>query len=366
MGVNYRGILLVFPFLTFGFSFKYHIYLQGRYDRGELKLSPTGFQQKGDLYLRRVGAIFKFDPTKVLRFVVKLESVNLFRNYKGGKEEYFPKKVLVKKLYLKWEISKYLSLKLGRDKKPFSREGLNSSLRLLLVDKTVLFSEVKKFFGDYYAPQGEVIFQPKRFLKIYLATFYGWSVRDKNPFGKNLTIKPKRYWLNNFVGRVEFSPRGWEEKKKGNTTFGKRVFVLGFSYAYIGSMEYKRKRALGWATEGDLFFRSPKTAIGRFTAFLEYDRVKYNLSLLGNRSLEGFQTQLGFRPKFKPFGKDIEFGLGFEDIQKHPGRGKYIYEGALNLYPSKNLKLTLGVENVNDLKVGKGALTETLQVQYTF
>ena len=366
MGIHYRKFLLFLPFLTFGVSFKYRFYLQGRYERGDLKLSPAGFQQKGDLYLRRVGAIFKVNPLKGLQFVNKLEAENLFRNYKGGKEEYFPKKVLLKKLYLKWEISKYLSLKLGRDKKPFSREGLNSSLRLLLVDKTALFSEVKKFFGDYYAPQWEVIFQPKRFLKIYLATFYGWSVRDKNPFGKNLTIKPNRYWLNNFVGRVEFSPRGWEEKKRSNTTFGKRVFVLGFSYAYIGSLEYKGKSALGWATSGDLFFRSPKTAIGRFTTFLEYDRVKYILSLSGDRSLEGFQTQLGFRPKFKPFGKDIEFGLGFVELQNHPGKGKYIYSGALNFYPSKNLKLTLGVENVNDLKVGKGALTETLQVQYTF
>ena len=273
---------------------------------------------------------------------------------------------MIKKLYISWEVSKFLTLKVGRDKKPFSREGLNSSRKLLLTDKTELFSKVKKFFGDYYANQVEIVFKPVKFAKIYASTFYGWHLRDKTPFGKKFFVKPKEYWFRNFVGRLEISPPGWEELKKNNTTFGKRTLVLGFSYAYVGSLEYKNKSANGYATDIDLFFRSPKTEIGKFVASFEFDRVKYLLSEGANRYLEGFQSQLGFRPVFKPFGKPLEFALGFEKLNEHPKEVLYGYETNLNCYFNKNLKLTFGVEDLNNLKLGKASLTETFQVQYTF
>ena len=359
-------IFIASPLIVFSQTFKYHVFLQGKLDYGDLFYNGRDYQIKNDLYIRRFGLKLEFQPVRSIKTVAKIEGANLFRNYKSGKSKNFPNKFLVKKLYIRWDIFKNFSLEIGRDKKPFSREGLVSSEKLLLVDKTSLTSEVEKFFGDYYANQVEVIYKPVKSAKLYLSTFYGWYLRDENPFGKKLTVKPNRYWLKNFVGRFEFSPPSWEERKKDNTTFGRKTITFGVSYAYIGSLEVEGKRALGYADGFDIFFRSPKTSLGVFTAFAEYDRLKYLLAASQNFWLEGFQFQFGFRPKFEPFKKPVELALGFEKLEKHPSETVYRYSTNLNWYPSKHFKVALGVEEDNNLKLGKAAIVETLMVQCSF
>ena len=94
---------------------------------------------------------------------------------------------------------------------------------------------------------------------------------------KGYKLSERSYWLNNLWGRIEFSPKGWGEGKKNNTTFGKKVFVLGLSAAGFWNLKANTpsgKRDLKiLAEEFDLFFRSPRWEMGRFTLLGEYESV---------------------------------------------------------------------------------------------
>jgi len=155
------SLFLTIPFLAVASNltvpFKgLHFLLQIRYDYGNLLYRNGDFKTKGDLYIRRFRLIFKRELSQFLSIKLNLAADRWFQDYKKGKEEEAPKKVIFKAAYIKWKPLKNFYLSLGRNKKPITRAGLNSSKNLLLVDKPELYLELKKFLGDYYATQLEV------------------------------------------------------------------------------------------------------------------------------------------------------------------------------------------------------------------
>ena len=328
------------------------------------------FKDRCDNFIRRLEVKFRYRPWRDLLLLTKLATANLFRNYYGGKEKLKPKKVVFKKLFLRWNLNRSLSLEVGRDKKPFSRIGLNSSERTLFADKAKLFLDLKKVIGDYYSEQVGAVFKPSPEWKLFLATSYGWSLKDKNLLPKGARLSEKSYWLNNLWGRFEFSPPGWGERKKNNTTFGGKTLSVGLSIGGFWNLEEKtaggNRDLKVLLREADIFFRSPKWSLGRLTLLGEYDKADYLLKGVPNRSLEGFDFQFGFRPMDE---KLFELGLDFEDIQKHPGGvEEKIYRGGFNLYPLNRLKVsyTYTYTDWNGKFSDKPQRVHTIQLQITF
>ena len=67
MNAKFKGFLFWFPFLTFAVPFKYHFYLQGRFDYGDLLYKGNDYEQKSDFYIRRFGLKFEVKPLKFLK-----------------------------------------------------------------------------------------------------------------------------------------------------------------------------------------------------------------------------------------------------------------------------------------------------------
>ena len=351
-------------------SIFYKGFIQFRTDCGELLFKKDHFSDRCDSYIRRAEVKFRFHPSGGFYIYAKLAADNLFRNYYAGKEKLKPKKVVFKKLYALWKVDKEFLVEFGRDKKPFSRIGLSSAERTLLADKAETFLAFKKALGDYYAEQLEIFLKPIDGWKFYLATSYTWSLKDKNLLPKGYKLSESSYWLNNLWGRIEFSPKGWEEGKKNNTTFGKKVFVLGLSTAGFWNLKANTssgKRNLKvLAEEVDLFFRSPRWEMGRFTLLGEYERVEYLLKGLPNSSLEGFDAQVGFRPGNQRLW---ELGADYERLQKHPaGTEENIYRAGFNLYPIKHLKVsyTFAYTDWSGKFSDRPQRVHTVQFQITF
>jgi hypothetical protein len=269
------------------------------------------------------------------------------------------------------EPSNHLTLKVGRDKKPYSGEGLSSSSKLLLLDKSYLFRKIKKSFGDYYANQLEVMFKiPQKGLRFSIATSYAWHFKTRNPLVKKYPVSLKRYWFNNLFFRFEFVPKPLKGDLKSLNTFGGKTFRLGASYGYVEDLELKTSKGnfngVARLSEIDLFYRSPKTDKGIFTLYGEVDKLSYTFGgSVKNYYLEGFEVQGGYRPPLVFKGIKTETALGFEKITTHPGsKTDYIYEGNVNFYFPKEVKLTLGVSD----KVSSGKAQEiySFQFQWTF
>ena len=359
------------PLLTIGGSFKYSGFFQWRLDYGDLQKTSHGYSSKTDLYLRRFELKTVLKPRRGIKIVSKLALDNWFRNYKGGKGYNFPKKVLIKKLFLQLEPSKYLTLRVGRDKKPYSGEGLSSSSKLLLVDKSYLFRKVKKSFGDYYGNQLEVELKiPQRGLKFSIATAYGWGFKDFNPYRKKYRLTSKRYWLNNAFLRVEYIPPTLKGDTKALNTFGGKTFRIGLSYAYAGNLELKTQGGnyggIARLEEGDILFRTPKWKVGTFSLYGEVDRLAYRFGgNVENYLLEGFELQGGYRPPWVFKGIKSETALGFERITTHPGsKNEYIYGGNVNFYFPKGVKLTLAL--TDRVSGGEAQKVFSFQLQWVF
>jgi len=345
-------------------------FIQLRTDCGELLFQKDHFTNRCDSFIRRAELKFKFQPTNRFYIFTKLAADNLFRNYYGGKKRTKPKKIVFKKLYLAWKADKKLLLEVGRDKKPFSRIGLSSSERTLLADKAELFLKFKKAVGDYYATQLEILLKPLRGWRLYAATAYSWSLKDKNLLKGTYNLSEDGYWLNNLWGRIEYSPKGWEERKRDNTTFGKKALSIGVSAAGFWNLNVYTpggKRDVKMiAREADFFFRSPRWVWGRLTLLGEYEKVKYLVEDLPDSSLEGFDLQIGLRPGRQ---KLWELGVDYEDIQQHPGgKREEIYRAGFNLYPVSHIKVSYTFSYTDWRKkfADKPQRVHTLELQLTF
>jgi hypothetical protein len=355
--------------ISFSGNLQYTGFFQLRFDYGDLLKNTRGYSEREDLYLKKFEFKNTYKVNKKLKLVSKFALNNWFKNYSRESQKDTPYTVKVKKLFLLLRLNKGLSIQLGRDKKPYSGEGLASSTKLLLIDKSFLFKKIKKSFGDYYGEQLQITLkQPKSGIKLSIATAYTWSFRKYNPLKKKFSVSTERKWLNNLFLRLEFNPI--EGDTKSLNTFGGRTLNFGLSYGYAEDMELKTSDGVydgvAHLSEVDFLFRSPKTDKGIFTLYGEADRMKY---LIGgsnkNYSVEDFHVQGGYRPPFSISAAKLEVGLGFEKYDIHPkSKSDYAYEGAINLYLPKRIKLSFGIsDKISD---GEGSDIYSLQCQWIF
>jgi len=350
-----------------------HLLIQARYDYGDLLYDGGNFHKKGDFYIRRFRFILKKKLSKYFSVKLNLAADRWFQDYKKGKEEQTPKRVVFKELYIEWKPSKNFYISIGRNKKPITRAGLNPSKDLLLIDKPQLYLELKKFLGDYYANQVETGgFLLGGVLRYRIATAYAYPFHKYNGLSKT-SVHLRENFFNNYFVRLEFSPPGWVEKNTNNTTFGKRALSFGLSYGYLGKFSVYRgenlEKAAGYLDGFDFFVRKPKLLNGSWVFLYEYLRGKYTIAKGDNISKDGFYFRLGYRP-YLHLKFPLEMGAGFEDINSHPGaKREYIYESCLNLYsPSGRFKFTLDFSIARNIRTysDKSAFLMGSQIQFYF
>ena len=349
-------------------------FLQERLDLGDLQFKSSSFKWRKDIYTRRLDFIFKgyINP---IDFKLELSLDRWFQNYLNGKSINYPNKLIVKIALLRWNFSKNFYFSIGKAKKPFSRVGLVSSKNLLLIDKPELFFKLKHFLGNYYSAQflvGGNFLQNS--LKWQVATAYSYEFHNYNKL-KVKTIHMGRYLFNNIFIRFTFSPQKWLEEKSNNTTFGKRALSIGVSYGYLGDFYIYRNgicsKGVGILEDVDFFIRKPNFVKGSLVLSYEYQKGKYILAKLANRGVEGFYTEIGYRPYFLNFkGLPLEFAFRFEDISFHPGRVReYIYNEGLNIYSlNKKLKFTYNLQIINHIREYDNRVQKinSFQLQYFF
>ena len=368
---------MFFPFLGFASGLtapKVNLLLQTRYDSGDLLYENGTFKERGDLYIRRLRLLIKQPLTRRVDLEFNIAADRWFQDYKNGVKKSATEKVVFRKALIRFRLKPWFVVSFGRDKKPFSRAGLNSSKNLLMVDKPAVFLKTMNWLGDYYATQLEIsgnLYGGK--LKYALATFYPYKLHYYNDL-KAEQIHVRRYFFDNAVFRISLSPiSGWVERKINNTTFGEKAFSVGFSYGYAGGfnalLEGVWNRVVAHLLSGDLFLRTPKVLGGKWVTLAEYVKGTYNLSRLTDRSTEGVYLQVGYRPfAFKKF--PVEITARVESLSFHPGgKGEKIYSGGFNLYsPDRRVKFTYNLSAVDYEKIfsGKRAWVNSLQLQIVF
>ncbi len=354
------------------FSPKVEVLIQPRLDYGDLYFTDGSFKKEKDFYLRRFELKISQKVGEVKLFA-KLAANRFFENYLKGKKENYPHIVYIKKLYALWNYKPSFKLLVGRDKKPFSRAGLNSSETLLLVDKPQLFLDLKTWPGDYYAAQIEAQgFLKGGTVRYRIATANAYRFEVYNHLNAQ-NVHVNQALGNNWFFRLELSPKGWVERKINNTTLGKRFITFGLSAGYLGNFKatYHGITTSGYATlRGiDFSFRLP-SKVGNIVFSSEYLKGKYHLSKLENKTTEGFYVQGGYLLPFKVFNTFLETAFRFEKITNHPGdKRSYIYTFGFNDYlKGKRLKFSYDwsyIGNVNTFE-GKDQIINRFQVQIVF
>ncbi len=321
-----RYALFLLPFaLSFGQDLKVKVRLQPRFDFGSLTVNSSG--QDFDAYLRRVRLSFKKKVGNLL-LDLTLKADKAYRDfdaYKGVKSHHGVK-VGIHYAFADWKVSKGFSLLIGIKKKAYTRQGLVSSSRQLLIERAHLVETAKKWLGDYYDFQ--VMFHGKikdGVFRYMVSLSDGQSVENKNKLNG---IKKERGGM--VALRLEFSPPNWIEKKKDDTTIGKgRAISFGISYASNNNLKYKNQNTYATFVGGDLFFRYKNLVFSGEYLKMEYKNFKKE---------EGFYVQGGYLIR----SLKLEPALRYEVINN---RTKILTFGINRYYLGHHLKWSFNVVN---------------------
>lgn len=200
------------------FNMKARVRLQPRWDYGDLTTETLGgvtsFATQSDLYIRRARLEIGGNLTKALTYGFVLEADKSDQKSTSGAT------TKLHYAYFNYKFDDAFSVRVGKEKLPYSRVSLTSSSKQLLVERPLSTEAAKKFFGNYY--QTNVMLHGK--LADGMFNYYA-DVADGVNGGANTRGGPA------LIGRIELSPPGFVEKGKSDAHLGKgQHMTLGLSY----------------------------------------------------------------------------------------------------------------------------------------
>jgi hypothetical protein len=142
------------------------------------------------------------------------------------------------------EIGKYLSIRGGQFKVPFTRQRLNSSSSLQLVDRSIVNDEFNldrdvgvDFHGRLFGEQ----------LEYHLGIFTGHGINNRNENSDNKML---------YVGRLAWHPFGFFDYKETDYDYSETLkATLGFAAAHNGGGEI-RTGAIRTAVSDDIYMNT--------------------------------------------------------------------------------------------------------------
>lgn len=310
--------------------------LQPRFDFGDLieNSAGTSYEREGDLYFRRVRLEFKGHLIEGLVYNLTFDADKWGKTGNADAVDLYY-------AYLRYPYADYLNVEFGKHKLPYSRVSLSSSSKQLLIERPAATETAKKFFGDYaqtmITADGKINKFKEGEIKYYVALADGIVLGDVVATGPTRTAHSAGPLL---IGRVEFSPTGYTEKKKSDAHLGQgRHLTVGLNYAFQNSIEFDEntfsqdRRLLGIDISGHL---------EELTLQFEYNSLKKesNDPAIADVEPKGWYVQAGY---FIP-GRDIEPVVRYE-----------IFDQDSNINASKEEITTIGLNwypKGHTLKIG--------------
>ena len=261
------------------------VLVQPRLDFGDLNITRDGsrYESESDLYIRRAHLKFNGSLIKNLKYALHLSGDKWEQKGHDDKIQLFY-------AYLDYTFLKELALRGGKAKLPYSRVSLTPSTSQLLIETPVSTEAAKKVFSSYYQPH---LLLHGKFLGGILA--YKGACGDGWEGGKTLRAGNTVHKANPlFVGRIEFSPPGWIEKRQSDAHLGQgRHLTLGANYAIQDSIEY---REIAFEEDRDLLGFDLSGHWKGITAQFEYNQWRQDFAEPAKRNVEprGWYLQGGY------------------------------------------------------------------------
>ncbi len=315
------------------------VLLQPRFDLGDLveNSAGTSYDTEGDLYFRRARLYVKGHMMENLQYTLTFEADKWDKT--GNADN-----VGLYYAYLRYHHSDTLNVELGKHKLPYSRISLTSSSKQLLVDSPASVGAAKSLFGSYgqfmVMADGKIDKFNQGEVKYYVAFADGITTGDAVAAGR--TAQSAGPLL---MGRVEFSPTGYIEKKKSDAHLGKgKHFTVGLNYAFQNSIEFDENT---YSQDRSLFGFDLSAHYEELTLQFEYNSVKEESSdpAIADVEPQGWYAQAGYFIA----GHDIEPVVRYESFDQDSNVNaskEEITTIGINWYP-KGHTLKLGANLVH-------------------
>jgi len=310
------------------------VFFQPRLDLGDIAENSAGtaYDSEGDLYFRRARLYVSGHLMENLEYALTLEADKWDRT--GNADN-----VGLYYAYLRYHHSEALNVEVGRHKLPYSRVSLTSSSKQLIIDSPASVGPAKSLFGSYEQFMVKADGKVGRFkegeIKYYVAFADGITTGDTVAAGR--TAQSAGPVL---MGRVEFSPTGYIEKKKSDAHLGKgKHFTVGLNYAFQNSIEFDEN---AYSQDRRLFGIDISTHYEELTLQFEYNSVKEesNDPAIADVEPQGWYAQAGYFIA----GYDIEPVVRYESFDQDSnvnGSKEEVTTVGLNWYPKGHtLKLS--------------------------
>lgn len=314
------------------------VMLQPRFDYGDLieNSAGTSYEREGDLYFRRARLYVKGNFFENLKYNLTLDADKWDKT--GNTDS-----VNLHYAYLRYHYKDELNIEIGKHKLPYSRIALTSSSKQLIIDTPASVGAAKDLFGGYgqfmVMADGKINKLKAGEIKYYVAFADGIAE------GTALTSNPAPVRTAHnagavIIGRVEFSPTGYTEKKKSDAHLGKgKHLTIGFNYAFQHSIEFDENI---YSQDRSLLGLDLSAHYGELTVQFEYNSVKEDSNEPGLVDVEprGWYAQAGYFVA----GPDIEPVVRYE-----------IFDQDSNINASKEEIITIGMNwypKGHSLKVG--------------
>jgi phosphate-selective porin len=191
--------------------------VQPRLDYGDLLVSRDGrtFDTSRDIYLRRVRASLTGTVLSRFHYVLTLDGDRVSQNGR-------PNQVSVTDAAVDFRVADALVIRAGRAKLPFTRIGLTSSARQLLVDRPIFIDAARGLFTD--VNQANLLVRGRLLdgaIAYYGAVADGWSsgaqIYSSGTDRPAVTVRDSGIL---WVARLELSPPGLAESHKSDSHIG--------------------------------------------------------------------------------------------------------------------------------------------------
>jgi len=313
--------------------------LQPRLDFGDLVKNDAGtsYDSDSDLYFRRVRLELKGRLTENLRFNLTFDADKWDKTGNADSVDLYY-------AYLRYRYADYLNVEVGKHKLPYSRVSLTSSSKQLLVERPASSEKAKKLFGDYGQMMITVDGKVNKFkegeIKYYVAFADGIVAGDTVAAAR--TAQSAGPLL---IGRIEFSPKGYIEKKKSDAHLGKgKHLTLAFNYAFQNSIDFKEN---SYSQDRRLFGLDISAHYEELTLQFEYNAMKEDSNEPGIPDVKpkGWYAQAGYFIAGYDIEPVVRYEIFDQDSKVNASKEEISTVG-INWYP-KGHTLKLGANLVH-------------------
>ena len=317
----------------------FRVRLQPRFDIGDLieNSAGTSYDSEGDLYFRRVRLDVKGHLIENLKYNLTLDADKW---EKSGNAD----SVDLHYAYLRYHHIDELNIEIGKHKLPYSRIALTSSSKQLIIDSPASVGAVKSLFGDYGQFMVMADGKTGRFeqgeIKYYAA--FGDGIVSGDTVAAGRTAQSTGPLI---IGRVEFSPTGYTEKKKSDAHLGKgKHLTVGLNYAFQNSIEFDEN---SYSQDRRLFGIDLSGHYEELTLQVEYNSVIEESSdpAVADVEPQGWYVQAGYFIAGHEIEPVVRYEIFDQDSNINASKEEITTVG-LNWYP-KGHTLKLGANFVH-------------------